>query len=177
MAFWKKKKTEPEATPEIREVASDLQPEQTVEAELISPDPAKKKRKRRGKPQDYSKLTRNSQVKIRLTKDEVAKLKSAAAAANMSMADFVIAGIDQERRIVLPGGGQIRTELFREGKNLNQALMLCHIAIREGQQPDIAAVTAAAAKVEQNLDRLTELIGNWEIDISQKVTQQRKEGQ
>lgn len=185
MAFWNKKKTEPEVTPAPRKVAPAPQPAQPVAVEPVKPAPVapvepeqtEQKKKRRGKPQDYTKLTRNSQVKIRLTEDEVAKLKSAAAAANMSMADFIMAGIDQERRIVLPGGGKIRTELYREGKNLNQALMLCHKAMREGQQPDIASVMAAVAKVEQNLDRLAELIGNWDIDISQKVMQQRKEGQ
>lgn len=38
-------------------------------------------KKRRGKPQDRSKLTRNKMVQIRMTEKEVSRLKEAAAAA------------------------------------------------------------------------------------------------
>ena len=46
------------------------------------------KKKKRTIPQDNAKRTRNSQVKIRLTEEEVAELKAAASAAGISLEEF-----------------------------------------------------------------------------------------
>lgn len=175
--FTKKNQTQPEVTPAPPIVTPEKQQPAPPAAAPAPAEPAQeteKKKKRRGNPQDFSKLTRNSQVKVRLTEEEVAELKAAAAAADMSLADFIMAGVHESRRIVVPGGGQIRAELFRQGKNLNQAIMLCHRAIREGQHPDIAAVTTAAGKVSQGLDQLAAWIEKWDAEISQQVDLPKK---
>lgn len=128
-----------------------------------------KKRKRRGKPQDRTKLTRNRVVQIRLTEDEVTKLKAAAAAEQMTLADFVMAGLGEPRRIVLPGGGQIWSELLKEGRNLNQALAVCHLAMKDGKPLDLQQLQDAAARVTETQTRFRELVAKWDLDISGKV--------
>lgn len=172
MALWKSKKTAEPGT------AADKPAQLPTPAPAIVAQEAKqlpaesvpgKKKKRRGKPQDCSRLTRNSQVKIRLTEQEVAELKEAAAAANMTLADFVMAGIHQSRRIVIPGALEIRKELFREGRNLNQAVRLAHAARKEGRPADMQSVQAAAAKVQDNLDRLAELLIKWDVDLIEET--------
>lgn len=181
MAFWNRKKDADQPTPEVTPAPPIVTPEEKQpQAEPAAAAPAEpaqteKKRKRRGQPQDFSKLTRNSQVKIRLTEEEVSRLKAAAAEQHMSLADFVMAGVSEPKRIVIPGGGQIRTELFRQGKNLNYALMLCNTAIKQGQRPDLQAVTEAAAKVSQAADQLAELVLKWDAEISEKVDLPKKE--
>lgn len=127
--------------------------------------PEKKKRK----PQDPSRLTRSSQVKIRLTEEEVAELKAAAAGAGMSMADYIMAGVHQSRRIVIPGGAQVRAELLRQGKNLNQALMLCHLAKLEGKPVNIALVVKAAEMVSRAAERAADVFLTWDADISEQM--------
>ena len=175
MAAWKPfaKKKEPEVTP--------AEPIVTPEEKQLPPEPAaaaparpvleeeESKKKRRGKPQDFSKLTRNKTVQIRMTEEEVTRLKEAAAAADMTLADYVLAGVDQSRLVILPGGLEIRKELFHEGRNLNQALYLAHAARKEGRPADLQSIMEAVAKVEDNLDRLAVLIETWHIDLSSQV--------
>lgn len=130
----------------------------------------KSQKKRRGKPQDFSKLTRNSQVKIRLTEDEVEQLKAAAAAQDMTLADFVMTGISEPKRIVIPGGLQIWQEMVTEGRNLNYAIRLANITLNQQRRvPDIGPLIAAAEKIEQCFERFAELIEKWEADITEKV--------
>lgn len=129
-----------------------------------------KKRKRRGKPQDRTRLTRNKMVQIRLTEEEVSALKSAAAAADMSMADYIMAGVNKSRRITLPGGGQILHELNKEGNNLNQAVMICHAAAKDGREPDTTALLQAAERIEQAAQDLIDLQRRWGIEMSKEVT-------
>jgi predicted DNA binding CopG/RHH family protein len=136
--------------------------------EDLTPQKAKKK-KRRGKPQDRSRLTRNKVVQLRLTEAEVATLKSAAAAAGMSMADYVMAGVHESRRIVMAGAIDLRTEMLREGNNLNQALMLAYAARKEGRPADMERIQAAVAKVESNLDRMAELQEKWDADLTEEA--------
>lgn len=126
-------------------------------------------KKRRGKPQDYSKLKRNSQVKIRLTEEEVRRLKAAAADADMSMADYIMAGIDQSRRIVVTGAPELRKEVFRVGKNLNQSLMLAYTARKEGQPVDLQNLEKAAAKAEDVLEQLVELLIKWDAVLEKEI--------
>ena len=139
--------------------APALMPEQKTE----------KKRKKRSKPQDRTRLTRNKVVQIRLTEDEVAELKAAAGAADMSMADYIMAGLNQSRRITLPGGGQILHELNKEGNNLNQAVMICHAAVKEEREPDITALLQAAERIEQAAQDLIDLQRRWDIEMSKEV--------
>jgi len=176
MAAWNpfaKKKEEPEVTPVQPKVTPEKkqlpsEPEAAVPVEPVLEEEESKK-KRRGKPQDFSKLTRNKTVQIRMTEEEVARLKEAAKAADMTLADFVLSGVDQKRFVALPGGLEIRKELFREGKNLNQALYLAHLARKEGRPADLQSIMDAVAKVEDNLDRLAVLIETWHIDLSSQV--------
>ena len=177
MAFWNRKKEPephaPEVIPAPAVTPEEKQPQAVPAAEDPAPaEPAREqeeKKKRRGKPQDETRRTRNSQVKLRLTEEEAAELKSAAAAAGMSMADYVMAGVHQSRVIKIPGAVQIRSELIREGRNLNYALMLANTARKEGKPADLQSIQAAAAKVEDNLDRLTELLLKWDADITEEV--------
>lgn len=129
----------------------------------------KKNRKRRGKPQDRTKLTRNRVVQIRLTEDEVTRLKAAAAAEQMTLADFVMAGLGEPRRIVLPGGGQIWSELVKEGRNLNMALRLCNFAMKDGAPLDLQQLNEAAANVLKAQTELSALVSKWDLEISEKV--------
>lgn len=176
MAAWNpfaKKKDTPEVTsapPTVIPEEKKLPPEpaDTTPVEPVLEEEESKK-KRRGKPQDFSKLTRNKTVQIRMTEEEVARLKEAAKAADMTLADFVLSGVDQKRFVALPGGLEIRKELFREGKNLNQALYLAHLARKEGRPADLQSIMDAVAKVEDNLDRLAVLIETWHINLSSQV--------
>lgn len=176
MAFWKPKKTAEPGTA-VDQPAQIPTPAPAIVTPEAQQQPAElvpgKKKKRRGKPQDMSRLTRNKVVQIRMTEQEVAELKEAAAAANMTLADFVMAGIHQSRRIVIPGALEIRKELFREGRNLNQAVRLANAAKREGRPADLQSIQAAAAKVQDNLDRLAELLIKWDVDLTEET---RKEG-
>lgn len=153
--------------------AAELTPAQQIMPEDPPAEPdlkTEKKRKRRGKPQDRTRLTRNKVAQIRLTEDEVTELKAAAAAADMSIADYIMAGVNKSRRITLPGGGQILHELNKEGNNLNQAVMICHAAVKDGREPDIAALQQAAERIEQAAQDLIDLQRRWEIEMSKEVT-------
>lgn len=108
-------------------------------------------------------------VQLRLTEAEVATLKSAAAAAGMSMADYVMAGVHKSRRIVMAGAIDLRTEMLREGNNLNQALMLAYAARKEGRPADMESIQAAVAKIESNLDRMAELQEKWDADLTEEA--------
>lgn len=175
MAAWNpfaKKKDTPEVTPAPPIVTTEKKQPQAESAAAAPAEPApetEKKKKRRGKPQDRSKLTRNKVVQIRMTEEEVTELKSAAAAADMSMADYVMAGVHESRRIVVPGAVEIRKELIREGRNLNYALMLANTARKEGRPADMQSIQAAVAKVEDNLDQLTELLLKWDAELTEET--------
>lgn len=160
--------------------AAELEPAQQIMPEDLpagaaaapasEPEMKTEKRKKRSKPQDRTRLTRNKVVQIRLTEDEVTELKAAAGAAGMSMADYIMAGLNQSRRITLPGGGQILHELNKEGNNLNQAVMICHAAAKDGREPDIAALQKAADRIEQAAQDLIDLQRRWDIEMSKEVT-------
>ena len=157
------------------EPARQIMPEDLPAGAAAAPASApelktEKKRKKRSKPQDRTRLTRNKVVQIRLTEDEVTELKAAAGAAGMSMADYIMAGVNQSRRITLPGGGQILNELNKEGNNLNQAVMICHAAAKDGREPDIAALQKAADRIEQAAQDLIDLQRRWDIEMSKEVT-------
>lgn len=175
MAAWNpfaKKKDTPEVTPAPPIVTPEEKQPQAEPAAAAPAEPAQeteKKKKRRGKPQDRSRLTRNKVVQIRLTEEEVAELKAAASADGMSMADFVMAGVHESRRIVVPGAVEIRKELLREGRNLNYALMLANTARKEGRPADLQSIQAAVAKVESNLDQLAELLMKWDADLTAEI--------
>lgn len=174
MAAWNpfaKKKDTPEVTPAPPIVTPEEKQPQAQPAAAAPAEPAQteKKKTRRGKPQDRSKLTRNKVVQIRLTEEEVAELKAAASAAGMSMADFVMAGVHESRRIVVPGAIDLRKELLREGNNLNQALMLAYAARKEGRPADLQSIQAAVAKVEDNLDQMAELLMKWDADLTEET--------
>lgn len=124
--------------------------------------------KKRRKPQDRSKLTRNSQVQIRLTETEVTTLKAAAKENDMSLADFVMSGIHQRRRIVVPGAGELRSEIIRVGTNLNQALRLAYIQKKEGQKVDMKSMETATNQVKEVLEKLQDWLTTWDVYLVYK---------
>lgn len=128
-------------------------------------DESSQKEKRR-KPQDRSKLTRNSQVQIRLTEEEVATLKKAAKENDMTLADFVMSGVSQTRRIVVPGAGDLRAEIIRVGNNLNQALRLAYIMRKEGKVIDVVSIEISADRAEEVLDKLQNWLNKWDVDLT-----------
>lgn len=122
--------------------------------------------KKRRKPQDRSKLTRNSQAQIRLTTEEVSALKAAAKESDMTLADFVMSGIHQRRRVVVPGAAELRAELVRVGNNLNQALRLAYIQQKEGQKVDVKSMDTAAKQVEEVLEKLQDWLMTWNVYLA-----------
>lgn len=123
--------------------------------------------KKRTNPQDDTKRRRNSQVKIRLSEEEVAELKMSAASTGMSMADFIMAGARDRIVVTLPGAVELRKEMIAEGRNLNQALYIAYTERKQGRPADLQAIQKATKKVEENLDRLAELILKWDIDLTE----------
>ena len=119
--------------------------------------------------QDTSKLTRNTQIKIRLTEAERTAVKKAAQKANLSLADYLMACVRNKPIVWIQDGARIRSELIREGRNLNYALYLANSARKSGQQIDWQGIQLAISKVEMNLDMLSELIQKWDADISSQV--------
>jgi len=117
--------------------------------------------KKRRHPQDRSKLTRNSQVQIRLTEEEVTTLKKAAKENGMTLADFVMSMVHQRRRIVVPGAGELRSEIIRVGNNLNQVLKLAYILHKEGQPVDTTGIERSAYQIEIVLNKLQEWLTMW----------------
>ena len=87
----------------------------------------------------------------------------------MSMADYIMAGIDQSRRIVVTGAPELRKEVFRVGKNLNQSLMLAYTARKEGQPVDLQNLEKAAAKAEDVLEQLVELLIKWDAVLEKET--------
>ena len=129
---------------------------------------------KRKMPQDESKLTRNSQIKIRLSKQEVDEVKSVVSEAEMTLADFLMFAVRQKHIVKIPGVLELRGELIREGRNLNQALMLAHIARKEGKPADMQSIRDAALKVEKNLDLLTDLLIKWDVDLTERKQSSKK---
>ena len=123
---------------------------------------------KRRKPQDRSRLTRNSQVQIRLTEEEVSTLKAAAKENDMTLADFVMSGIHQRRRIVVPGAAELRAELIRVGNNLNQALKLAYIQQKRLHDVDIKSIEIASNQVEDFLEKLQDWIATWDVYLAYK---------
>ena len=131
-------------------------------------------KKRRGKPQDLSKLTRNRVVQIRMTEEEISRLKEAAAAAGMSMADFISTGIEQRRVIKVPGAAKLRLELVRCHYNLNQANRLGNTAKKEGKSVDMGSIQEASKKLGDVLDQIDGFIRKWDADITEEIKKERK---
>jgi len=126
--------------------------------------------KKKRNPQDRSKLTRGSQVQIRLTAAEVMELKAAAKENDMSLADFVMSGVHQSRRIVVPGAGALRSEIVRLGNNLNQAVKLAHSLRKEGKLIDAVSIELSADRAEAALEELQNWLIKWNVDLSYQHT-------
>lgn len=129
----------------------------------------KNQQTKRRKPQDKSKLTRNSQVQIRLTKEEVTALKAAAKVNDMSLADFVMSAVHQARRIVVPGAAELRLEIIQIGNNLNQAVRLAHTLQREGNVIDAVSIELSADRAVDVLDELHSWLTKWDVDLTYKA--------
>lgn len=153
MLFGKRMKTKAEAIAMIEEKPSQKETHTT----------------KRRKPQDRSRLTRNSQVQIRLTKEEVSVLKTAARENDMSLADFVMSGVHQTRRIVVPGAAELRSGIIRTGNNLNQAVRLAHTLKREGRVIDAVSIELSADRVVDILDELHSWLTKWDVDLTYKT--------
>ena len=148
----------------------ETEPTATIENKSLQEGTQSTKRR---KPQDRSRLTRNSQVQIRLTKMEVATLKAAVKENDMTLADFVMSSIHQRRRIVVPGAGELRAELIRVGTNLNQVLKLAYIMREERKAIDIVSIEHAANQVADSLEKLNTWLTMWDVYL----TYQNKKGE
>lgn len=126
-------------------------------------------KQKRKHPQDPSKLTRNTQIKIRLTDAERTAVKKTAEKAGLCLADYLMVCIRNKPIVRITDGAKIRSELIREGRNLNYALYLANSARKNGQRIDWQNIQNAIAKVEANLDMLSKLIKKWDADISSQV--------
>ena len=120
--------------------------------------------------QDTSKLTRNTQIKIRLTEAERTAVKKAAQKAHLSLADYLMACVYNKPIVLITEGAWIRSELIREGRNLNYALYLANTARQKGQEIDWQSIRNAISKVDKNLDMFSEMIKKWNADISAEVS-------
>lgn len=120
--------------------------------------------------QDPSKLTRNTQIKIRLTESERAAAKKAARKAHLSLADYLMVCVRNKPIVLIADGARIRSELIREGRNLNYVLYLANTARQTGQEIDWQSIRDAISKVNKNLDMFSEMIKKWDADISAEVS-------
>ena len=119
--------------------------------------------------QDTSRLIRNTQIKIRLTEAERAMVKKTAAKAQQSLANYLMPCIRNKPIVIIPDGARIRSELIREGRNLNYALYLANITRKNGQEIDWKSLQNAISKVEENLDMFSTIIRKWDADISSQL--------
>ena len=117
------------------------------------------KKKKRTTPQDDAKRTRNSQVKIRLTEEEVAELKAAASAAGISLADFVMASAKNKPIVICKHIPGLLVELRRQGANLNQVV---HLA-QQTKVLNIWAVERAAESCEKTQIKIREFCEKWDV--------------
>ena len=117
------------------------------------------KKKKRTTPQDDAKRTRNSQVKIRLTEEEVATLKAAASTAGVSLADFVMAAAKNKPIVICKHIPALFVELRRQGVNLNQVV---HLA-QQTQVLNIWAVERAAESCEKTQIKIREFCEKWDV--------------
>lgn len=117
------------------------------------------KKKKRTIPQDDAKRTRNSQVKIRLTEEEVAELKAAASAAGISLADFVMASAKNKPIVICKHIPGLLVELRRQGANLNQVV---HLA-QQTKVLNIWAVERAAESCEKTQIKIREFCEKWDV--------------
>lgn len=122
--------------------------------------------RKRNRPQNESKLTRNKQLKIRLTEAERELVKNTAAKAHLSLADYLIACTHSKPIVLIMDGARLRSELIREGANLNYTLYLANTARKKRQEVDWQNIQNAVAKVSANLDLFATLIRKWDADIS-----------
>lgn len=120
--------------------------------------------------QDTSKLTRNTQIKIRLTEAERTAVKKAAQKAHLSLADYLMACVRNKPIVLIADGARIRSELIREGRNLNYVLYLANTARQNGQEIDWHSIRDAISKVNKNFDMFSEMIKKWDADISAEVS-------
>lgn len=117
------------------------------------------KKKKRTTPQDDAKRTRNSQVEIRLTEEEVAELKAAASAAGISLADFVMASAKNKPIVICKHIPGLLVELRRQGANLNQVV---HLA-QQTKVLNIWAVERAAESCEKTQIKIREFCEKWDV--------------
>lgn len=69
---------------------------------------------------------RNIQTNIRMTEDEINKIKKKAKLTNMTFSNYVISSALNNEVIVIDGIKDFTHQLSKVGTNLNQLTMLCH---------------------------------------------------
>lgn len=156
------------------DIPEEKQPQATSAVENPVSEPAQiyeeKKKKRRGKPQDMSRLRRNKTVQIRMTESEVARLKQAAGEANMSMADFIMACIEQSPVVVVKGVPTLLLELRKQGVNLNQVARIANEK-RNVTADDVQILAETVARTRQ---LVMDFCNDWDAQII--GTKIKKEG-
>lgn len=69
---------------------------------------------------------RNLQTNIRMTENEMERIKKKAKSANMTFSNYVITSALNNEIIVIDGIKDFTHQLSKVGTNLNQLTMLCH---------------------------------------------------
>ncbi len=69
---------------------------------------------------------RNLQTNIRMTENEMERIKKKAKSANMTFSNYVITSALNNEIIVIDGIKDFTHQLSKIGTNLNQLTMLCH---------------------------------------------------
>ncbi len=70
--------------------------------------------------------TRNVQTNIRMTEEELEKIKAKANKANMTFSNFIIFSALNKDIVVVDGINDFTHQLSKVGTNLNQLTILCH---------------------------------------------------
>lgn len=156
------------------DLTEEKQPQTTSAAEEPVSEPRQvydeNKKKQRRKPQDISKLTRNKVVQIRMTEGEVARFKQAAEEADMSLADFVMACIDQSPIVIVKGVPNLLLELRKQGVNLNQMARIAN----EKRNVNAADIQNLAENIAMTRQMVMDFCRDWDAQIVSLKT--KKEG-
>ena len=99
----------------------------------------------------------SARLKIRLTPDEKERLQAKAAAANMSLSQYMRAVVDRQKIVVAPELPKLVRQLIRIGTNTNQILLVNQVYGN--------ASAETAGEIEKNLSAITDLTSKLVTEI------------
>ena len=92
----------------------------------------------------------------------------------MSMASFIMAGLEQSRVVKIPGVAKLRMELIRCNYSLHQANKLGNTANKEGNPVDMESVLERSKKLGDVLDKIDSFVIKWDADITEEFEKERE---